>query len=93
MSIDGMEVGRRIKSSKEVYWHLRETLHCTHKKMPFSYEEYTSNFRIIGLDLTVTEDGYLKVLQKKKTAGDLKVEMIFTVTNINLVVLCGGIQK
>lgn len=61
--------------------------------MPFSYEEYTSNFRIIGLDLTVTEDGYLKVLQKKKTAGDLKVEMIFTVTNINLVVLCGGIQK
>ena len=59
LPIDGKQIGKSIKSSKEAYWILCQTSNRVHNQVPFSYKDCKS---IFGIDLTSTEDGHLKVL-------------------------------
>ena len=76
-TINGTAVGLCIKNSKQDYWHLRNAIHKGNDKMPFTYDQYESDFGIIGVELCATNDSNLKVLPLKPE-GNLSCSITFT---------------
>jgi hypothetical protein len=63
-----------IENSQEAYINLRRILNRSHDEMPFSYEDYITDYGVIVTDLTENKDSYNQILPNT-TSGIVSVEM------------------
>jgi hypothetical protein len=63
-----------IENSQEAYINLRRILNRTYEEMPFSYEDYLTDYGVIVTDLSENKDSYNQTLPNT-TSGIVSVEM------------------
>ncbi|CAB3987891.1 Hypothetical predicted protein [Paramuricea clavata] len=66
------------RTSKESYMTLRQILDRRYSEMPFTYDEYVSDYGIIVNDLSPNKDGFDQVLPNV-TSGNVSIEVHFRV--------------
>jgi hypothetical protein len=77
LKINDALVSPTIANSREAYLNLRRILNRRYEEMPFSYEEYLTDYGMIVTDLTENKDSYNRVLPNT-TSGVVGLEMRFS---------------
>ena len=65
------------RTSQVAYMNLRQILDRRYSEMPFTYDEYVSDYGIIVNDLSPNKDGFDQVLPNV-TGGNVTIEIHFT---------------
>ncbi|CAB4013523.1 Hypothetical predicted protein [Paramuricea clavata] len=78
VSINEAEIPPVIHSSKEAYINLRQLLDRRHSEMPFTYDQYVSDYGMIVTDLSPNRDGFSQVLPNS-TSGNVGIKIDFRV--------------
>ncbi|CAB3989933.1 Hypothetical predicted protein [Paramuricea clavata] len=79
-----------LKGSREAYIQLRRILNRRNDEMPFSYENYLTDYGMIVTDLTENKDSYNCVLPNT-TSGNVGLEMRLTADTVHpMQLICIG---
>jgi hypothetical protein len=77
LKINDALVSPTIANGREAYLNLRQVLNRRYDEMPFSFEDYLTDYGMIVTDLTENKDSYNRVLPNT-TSGVVGLEMRFT---------------
>ena len=74
IKINDAFVESTIENSQESYINLRRILNRSHDEMPFSYDDFLTDYGVIVTDLSENKDSYNQILPNT-TSGIVSVEM------------------
>lgn len=74
IKINDAFVESTIENSQEAYINLRRILNRSHDEMPFSYDDFLTDYGVIVTDLSENKDSYNQILPNT-TSGIVSVEM------------------
>ncbi|CAB3997573.1 Hypothetical predicted protein [Paramuricea clavata] len=76
VTINEAEIPPVYHSSQDAYVNLRQILDCHYSEMPFSYDDYVTDYGIIVNDLSPNRNGHSQVLPNS-TSGNVGIKLDF----------------
>ncbi|CAB4030435.1 Hypothetical predicted protein, partial [Paramuricea clavata] len=77
LKINEATIEPQIENSQEAYINLRRILNRTHDEMPFSYDNFLTDYGLVAFDLSENRDSYNQILPNT-TSGVISLELRLT---------------